>query len=324
MLSSIYEVPVHPDAENNGHAFALSMIGYNKSVLEVGCSSGYITKVLVEQGCSVVGMEIDPVAAEIAEEWADQVVVGDLDDADTWSYVKDESFDVVSLCDVLEHLRDPLESLRQAVRKLKPTGFLVISLPNVAHGDVRIALMNGKFRYANWGLLDRTHLRFFTLETIRKLLHEAGVVAVETKRVVIPVFQSEIGVSRADVNDEILDKLQADPEVETYQYVIKSVRDNGTLALEELESQVNELSDRVHHQRMRILVLRHDQYALAEHQKYITALEGHISGLENNIELLNQALVEADARNRALQMQRAPLTRSAYARIKRALSKSSS
>ena len=67
--------------------------------------------------------------------------------------------------DVLEHLRDPLNSLRHAVRKLKPSGFVVTSLPNIAHGDVRMALMQGKFRYRETGLLDRTHMRFFTLET---------------------------------------------------------------------------------------------------------------------------------------------------------------
>ena len=81
------------------------------------------------------------------------------------------------------------------------------SLPNVAHGDVRIAMINGSFRYREWGLLDRTHVRFFTLETARQLFQEAGLVAVETKRVVVPLFRSEIGVTRADVNDTTLDEL---------------------------------------------------------------------------------------------------------------------
>jgi SAM-dependent methyltransferase len=320
-LSSIYEVPVDPDAENNCHAFALSMIGYNKSVLEAGCSTGYITKFLFERGCNVVGIEIDPDAAEVAECWAERVVVGDLDDAETWNYVKDESFDVVVLCDVLEHLRDPLESMRQAVRKLKPSGYMVASLPNVAHGDVRIAMINGIFRYREWGLLDRTHVRFFTLETARQLFQEAGLVAVETKRVVVPLFRSEIGVTRADVNDTTLDELLADPEVETYQYVIKSVRDNGTRALNELATVVDDLGDRMHQQRIRIALLRKDRQALAAHQKYIKALEGHVSGLEHNIEVLNQSLGEADARNRALLAQRTPLMRGVYSRLKRAFKK---
>ena len=173
-MSFNYETAVDPHAENNSHAFALSLIGYNKSVLEVGCSTGYLTKVMSERGCNVVGIELDPDAAEVAEQWAEHVVVGDIDEGDVWNYVKDESFDVVVLGDVLEHLRDPLGSLRQAVRKIKPTGYVVTSLPNIAHGDVRIACSRGDSGTRETGLLDRTHMRFFTLETIRELLSQAG------------------------------------------------------------------------------------------------------------------------------------------------------
>ncbi len=257
-MSSIYEVPVDPDQENNGHAFALSLIGYNKSVLEVGCSTGYLTKVMVERGCNVVGIELDPDAAEKAEKWAERVVVGNIDEGDVWNYVKDESFDVVVLGDVIEHLRDPLASLREAVRKLKPTGFVVTSVPNVAHGDVRIALLQGSSPTPKRGLLDETHIRFFTLETLRELLAQAGLVVVDTKRVVVPLFQSELGVKLEDVSHQTLDELHADPEVESYQYVMKSVRDNGSQALAELATRVNELTDRVHHQRMRLALTRKD------------------------------------------------------------------
>jgi hypothetical protein len=223
-----------------------------------------------------------------------------------WNYVKDESFDVVLLGDVLEHLRRPLAALRHAVRKLKPTGFVVTSMPNVAHGDVRIALMNGRFQYSEWGLLDRTHLRFFTLETIREFLSEAGLVVVDTKRVVEPLFHTELGVTRQDVSPKALDELYTDPEIETYQFVMKSVRENGSQAVAELATRVNELSDRVYHQRVRLALFRKtlrdttvlDQH-IAAHQEYIKALEGHVSGLEHNIEVLTEGLVDADARYHA-------------------------
>ena len=325
VLSSIYEVPVDPSAENNAHAFALSMIGFNKSVLEVGCASGYLTKLLVERGCDVVGMEIDPDAADVAEKWADRVVVGDVDDEDIWNYIKDESFDVVLLGDVLEHLRRPLPALRHAVRKLKPTGFVVTSMPNVAHGDVRIALMNGRFQYSEWGLLDRTHLRFFTLETIREFLSEAGLVVVDTKRVVEPLFHTELGVTRRDISPKTLDELYTDPEIETYQFVMKSVRENGSQAVAELATRVNELSDRVYHQRVRLALFRKtlrdttvlDQH-IAAHQEYIKALEGHVSGLEHNIEVLTEGLVDADVRYRAAMSSRtvSGLLRRVYGKLR--------
>jgi SAM-dependent methyltransferase len=251
--------------------------------------------------------------------------------------VKDESYDVVVLGDVLEHLRDPLPALRQAVRKLKPTGVVVTSLPNVAHGDVRMALMNGRFRYAQTGLLDRTHVRFFTLETIRQLLQEAGLVVVETKRVVVPLFQSELGVTRDEVSHHTLDELHVDPEVESYQYVMKSVRDNGTHEFSQLATRVNELSDRVHHQRMRIALFRKAlvdnaillgdnailqsdnailQEALAAHDNHVKALEDHVSGLEHNIHVLNESLVEADAKYRALLQRSVPFTTRVYRKLR--------
>ncbi len=306
-MSFIYETAVDPDADNNSHAFALSLIGYNKSVLEVGCSTGYLTKVLTERGCNVVGIEIDPEAAEVAEQWAERVVVGNIDEGDVWNYVKDEAFDVVVLGDVLEHLRDPLGSLRQAVRKIKSTGFVVTSLPNIAHGDVRIALLQGRFRYSETGLLDRTHMRFFTLETIRELMSQAGLVVVDTRRVVMPLFHSELGVKRSDVNHKTLDELHADPEVESYQFVMKSVRDNGDVAVAELAGRVQELTDRVHNQRMRIALIRKalrdnrilDEH-LDEHKRYIEALEGHVSGLEHNIAVLNDGYAASEARYQAL------------------------
>jgi uncharacterized protein YoxC len=93
--------------------------------------------------------------------------------------------------------------------------------------------------------------------------------------------------------------LHADPEVESYQFVMKAVRDNGDLAVAELANQVAELTDRVHHQRMRIAVLRKGVRDLREHQRYIEALQGHVSGLEHNIQLLEKELLAADERYRA-------------------------
>jgi O-antigen biosynthesis protein len=324
-VPSIYEVPVDPDSENNAHAFVLRYIGFNKSVLEVGCSTGYLTKIMVERGCDVVAIELDPQAAEQAEQWAERVVVGDIDEDHLWDEVKDEAFDVVVLADVLEHLRDPLHSLRQAVRKLKPSGYVVTSLPNVAHGDVRLALLQGEFPYRETGLLDRTHMHFFTLETARQLMRDAGLVVLDTRRAVIPLFGTELGISRDSVSHETLDELHGDPELETYQFVMKAVRDSGDLAVSALADHVQELTDRVHNQRMRIALLRKGlrdyrifEDHLREHQRYVEALEGHVTGLEHNIEVLSQSLVEADAKYQAaVESVRPSLPRRAYGRLRR-------
>ena len=289
-MSSIYEVPVDPDAENNSHSYLLSWVGYNKSVLEVGCSSGYLTKVMAERGCEVVGIEIDPEAALVAEAWAERVVVGDIEEGDVWNYVKDESFDVVLLGDVLEHLRDPLGSLRQAVSKLKPSGYVLTSLPNIAHGDVRLSLMLGRFSYADKGLLDHTHVRFFTAETVRQLHAEAGLRIVDTKRVIMPLFATEIGLQREDVDNLIVDQVLTDPEAETYQFVTKCVRDNGTQMLADLSERITELTDHVHHENVRTALMR----------RRLQSAQAHAADLEHNIEVLTEELARCESARAAL------------------------
>jgi len=250
-MDFVYDLTIDPDAGNNTHAFALGMIGHNKRDLEVGCATGYFTKVLAERGCKVVGMELDPEAATVAGNWAERVVVGSVDEEGPWDLVDDESFDVITFGDVLEHLQDPLAVLRAAVHKLKPSGFIVTSLPNIAHGDVRLSLLHGAFQYTDLGLLDRTHIRFFTLQTIRELLRDAGLVVVETERVIMPLFCSELGVKRDDYAYEVLEEVRADAEYETYQFVMKSVIDNGSHAVADMANRLDVVSDALHEAELR-------------------------------------------------------------------------
>jgi 2-polyprenyl-3-methyl-5-hydroxy-6-metoxy-1,4-benzoquinol methylase len=310
-LDFVYDMTVDPDAPNNTHAYALAMVGHNKSVLEVGCAIGYFTRAMVERGCKVVGIEIDPAAAAVAEEWAERVVVGDIDRGDVWDQVDDEAFDVVLCGDVLEHLRDPLGALRSAVRKLKPDGVVVASFPNVAHGDVRLSLLQGTFAYRDLGLLDRTHIRFFTLETIRELLRDAGLLVVDTKRVIVPLFGSELEVKREGIRQSTVDDILDDPEAESYQFVMKSVRDNGTQAVAALAERIAELTDQMDHEKVRTTILRQDlreataaNVALREQVpnllKHIDALDGHVAGLDHVIAHLKGALAESEQRHAAL------------------------
>ena len=244
-MAFIYEVPVDPDAENNPHSFILDIVGYNKRVLEVGCANGFVTRVLSERGCTVVGIELDAEAAAVAEKWAEKVVVGDLDTGTLWRDLDGEQFDVVTFGDVLEHLRDPLAALRAAVRHLNPSGYVALSVPNIAHGDVRMALLFGAFPYGDTGLLDRTHIRFFTGSSLEELIREAGLALTETRRVVVPLFGTELGVTHDSVDQSTIDVIRDDPEAETYQFVVKAVLDNGTHDLTALADRANRLGDQV-------------------------------------------------------------------------------
>jgi 2-polyprenyl-3-methyl-5-hydroxy-6-metoxy-1,4-benzoquinol methylase len=255
-MLSHYHSAIDPKAENDSHSWMLRMVGFNKRVLEAGCASGHVSEQLNVQGCRVVGIEIDPAVARSAEQWVERVVVGNLDDDILWEELEGELFDAILFGDVLEHLRDPLKTLRESVKHLHPSGTVVISIPNIAHADVKIALMKGSFPYRDSGLLDKTHAHFFTKESLLELVKEAGLVTTELARVIVPAFETEIGVQKADVDDQVLAAILKDREAETYQFVIKAVRDNATISLENLSDEVIGLTDRLldeveHHEALR-------------------------------------------------------------------------
>ena len=179
---------------------------------------------------------------------------------------------MVTFGDVLEHLRDPLAVLRMAVAKLKPTGFIVTSLPNVAHGDVRLSLLRGAFEYRDTGLLDRTHMRFFTLQSVRELLGEAGLVVVDTRRVIVPLFDTEFGLRREDYPEAVVQEITADADFDTYQFVMKSVIDNGSQAVTDMAHRVEELGDRAHELEVRNRLLRDE---VVKHTDYDELREHH-------------------------------------------------
>jgi 2-polyprenyl-3-methyl-5-hydroxy-6-metoxy-1,4-benzoquinol methylase len=249
--TSKYDTHVDLSRANNSHTLMVQLIGWNQDVLDVGCANGYLGKVLKEHGCNVVGIEIDPAAAEEASGILDEVVVGSVEDVDLVEQFGAGRFDVVVFGDVLEHLRDPLPTLRQAKRLLKPNGYVVVSIPNIAHGSVRLALLRGEFRYRDLGLLDTTHLRFFTRESVDDLLAEAGLAAVEFLRTTAGLFETELGIKPGDFRPEVIRAVEADPEARTYQFVVKAVVDDG-------DRSVRELHDTVEFQREEIARLREE------------------------------------------------------------------
>jgi 2-polyprenyl-3-methyl-5-hydroxy-6-metoxy-1,4-benzoquinol methylase len=232
---NLYWGLVDPNAPNNAHAFALELIGHDRRVLELGPAAGHFTKALVDRGCRVVAIEVDPAAAEHAARLAERMIVGDLSDpAVVESAIDDERFDVVVAGDVLEHLPDPLRVLRACRGALKPGGFVVLSLPNIAHADVKLQLLRGRFAYQDTGLLDRTHLHFFTLHSIEEMIRDAGFVMVDLRRVHYDVFATEQAVDPEDVAPAVLAAALADPESETYQFVVSAVVDGDAKATEQL------------------------------------------------------------------------------------------
>jgi GT2 family glycosyltransferase/tetratricopeptide (TPR) repeat protein/2-polyprenyl-3-methyl-5-hydroxy-6-metoxy-1,4-benzoquinol methylase len=144
-----------------------------RTVLDIGCGAGRLGEVLKSrQPAEVVGVECVELAAQAARGRLDRVVVADAEQLD--AAFAPGYFDAVVCADVLEHLRDPARLLRLARGWLKPGGRLVASIPNVRNHEVVQGLLDGHWTYQAAGLLDRTHLRFFTRREIEKLFQSTG------------------------------------------------------------------------------------------------------------------------------------------------------
>lgn len=154
-------------------------------VLDVGCAAGVLGEHLKQQGCAseVVGIEIDTTSAKEALTKLDRVFCANLNQTSVDDVLKDfdrASFDYIICADVLEHLIDPWTILGDLVTFIKPGGRLVVSLPNVRHWSIWMPLvLKGRWEYCESGIMDRTHLRFFTRETSQKLIIGANLDVIE-------------------------------------------------------------------------------------------------------------------------------------------------
>jgi 2-polyprenyl-3-methyl-5-hydroxy-6-metoxy-1,4-benzoquinol methylase len=183
----------------------------SETVLDLGCGRAGLGGELQRLGYSVTGIEASDVAIAVARERIAELVELDLLRYERSSEIfAGRQFDWLLASDVLEHLPCPLEALLFYCRLLKPNGRLVVSLPNIALWTVRLGLLLGQFNYGYSGVMDRTHLRFFTVRTARQLLKEAGFKILSTTydpgivRVMLPVVKRVMSGSGSDNPGAIL------------------------------------------------------------------------------------------------------------------------
>ena len=144
-----------------------------RCVLDVGCGAGWLGKALKKNAAvEVHGIEIMERPARRASQVLDKVWIGPVEEV--VDELEPERYDCIVLADVLEHLRDPHGVLRKLAAKLSPLGTVVCSIPNVQNLEVLLNLWAGRWNYTSEGLLDRTHVRFFTRQTVRELFWAAG------------------------------------------------------------------------------------------------------------------------------------------------------
>ena len=144
-------------------------------VLDVGCGRGALAAAMAERGHEVWGVENAPEAVAVARTRLHRVLAHDLLDVD--AVVADAGgarFDAIVFSDVLEHVYDPRTVIERYAALLTPRGRLLISVPNAVVWEQRVRVLLGRFRYDDTGLMDRTHIRFFTRETLRELVEAGG------------------------------------------------------------------------------------------------------------------------------------------------------
>jgi 2-polyprenyl-3-methyl-5-hydroxy-6-metoxy-1,4-benzoquinol methylase len=170
----------------SSHYYAARLVGTKQRVLEIGCGDGAFGAELIRAGNRVVGVDRAP---HVPPEASYAAII----EADLESGVRDalhkcgEEFDRIVIFDVLEHLRDPNRLLRELRTQLASRGKLIISVPNAVNVTVRLMVLFGKFSYSNRGILDWSHLRFFTRRTIRKLLEQNGYRVTRRYYTIIPI-----------------------------------------------------------------------------------------------------------------------------------------
>lgn len=216
-----YKVQLSLNDSNDARILAFHFVEPAAKVLDVGCACGDFGALLRNsKSCKMYGFDYDSDSLKLA---ASTECYQNLEQADLNVYdIKrhpewNNYFDCITFLDVLEHLVVPLAILQQLLTYLRPGGDVIVSLPNVAFGDIKARLMNDEFCYTTTGILDNTHLRFFTYKSIAHFLAEAGLVVVDADFKLSGLDPK----LKAELDDELYARIHGDRHSFVYQYVLK-------------------------------------------------------------------------------------------------------
>lgn len=172
--------------QNNIDRIQLEMVPESSRILEIGCATGHLAEFLINvKKCTVTGVESDPDQAAVARQRGLEMITGHVDDSAVQAELDSRlaagrHFDVVFMSQVIEHIAEPEAVLLKIRDWLAEDGILIISTCNIAHWKCRFRLLLGKWEYEDYGVFDRGHLRFFTMQSFAVMLDKCGYKVVES------------------------------------------------------------------------------------------------------------------------------------------------
>ena len=305
-----YQYAIDPQGDSTANK-VLNFVGQNKTVLELGCGPGAMTRFMREQlDCRITALEIDQKLAQMAEPYCEKLYQADLESFDFSDVFAEQRFDVVVAADVLEHLKNPWACLRHVRGLLKPDGYLIVSIPNIAHNTVIAQLLNGRFPYQTQGLLDHTHLRFFTRRDIEALLLETGFLPQVWQRNIVPEQKSEFGSQWMALPEPLRAALAHAEDGQVYQYIVKACPTTEAAWLAQISAENKSLQAKFSglEEELRIASKAHNDYAKAFHEARDELAE-YVKAFGEAKTELEQRVTQQDEANKAFNEAREAMAR---------------
>lgn len=156
-----------------------------KTVLDIGCASGYLGARVKQKGNYVAGVEVSQLAAQKAKEVLDTVYTFDLERE--WpEEIKGRKFDLAIMAEIIEHVFDPTHLIKNVSHVLNKEAEIIVTTPNIISWPMRLKVVFGLFEYTDQGTLDFGHIRFFTYEYLKKILAASGFRVVKENHIISP------------------------------------------------------------------------------------------------------------------------------------------
>jgi methionine biosynthesis protein MetW len=231
MIKNSYNYDLDLESKNS-LSIIVSKIRAGSTVLEFGPANGRMTRYLKEVlSCKVYGVEIDAEAARECSAYTEAMIVGDIENLSWLSEYGDIQFDTIVFADVLEHLYDPLRILKHAATLLRKGGEVFVSIPNITHNSILLELLQEQFTYRSSGLLDSTHMRFFSKKSFEELVSQTALKIVDEDIIFVSPEMNEMGHRYEDIPCYVADFLENRVFGEAYQLIFTLRNDDSHLSV---------------------------------------------------------------------------------------------